>query len=282
MSILQGAILGLIQGLGEFLPISSSGHLLLTRLLMGISDGNPAFKILDILLHVGTLIPVVIVFWHEWWDMVFHPVKNKTLLLLFLASLPTLAFYVLFDFDMFDNGWFLGPSFMITAVMLLLTDFMSKRSRSPKKKVGVVNALCMGVMQGLGLLPGVSRSGSTITGGVLSGLDRKTAAKFSFMMSAPAIVASLLVEGKHALDDHLFQYLEVAPTLIAIVVAAVSGYFAIRFMLELISRVPMAWFALYVAILGVVVLALQLAGSGLVPGFHIPDATLGALRSFFG
>lgn len=270
MDIIQGAILGLIQGLGEFLPISSSGHLLLTRMLLGISDGNPAFKILDILLHVGTLIPVVIVFWHDWWDMLFHPIKNKTLSLLFLASLPTLLFYVVLDMDVFDSGWLLGPSFMLTAILLLLTDAMSRRGKGAEK-VGVGHALAMGFMQGLGLLPGVSRSGSTIAGGVMAGLDRKAAAKFSFMMSAPAIVASLLVEGKHALDENLFQYLELAPTLVAIAVAAVSGYLAIRFMLNLISRVPMAWFALYVAILGVAVMALQLAGSPFVPAFGLTD-----------
>lgn len=271
MTIIQGAILGLLQGLGEFLPISSSGHLLLARLLMGIQDDNPAFRMLDILLHVGTLLPVVIVFWHEWWDMVFHPVRNKTLLLLFIASLPTLACYVVFDMDIFESGWFLGVSFLITAALLLLTDYVSARNAG-KTKVGVVSALCMGALQGLGLLPGVSRSGSTIMGGVLSGLDRKTAAKFSFMMSAPAIVASLLVEGKHAIEEHLFDHLELAPTLVAIVVAAVTGYFAIRFMLELISRIPMAWFALYVALLGLGILLLQLASSPLVPAFSLPAA----------
>lgn len=272
MTILQGIILGLVQGLGEFLPISSSGHLLLTRLIMGVSDADQSFKILDILMHVGTLLPVIILFWHDWWDMVLHPIRNKTLLLLFVACLPTLACYVLFDMDSFDNGWFLGPSFLLTALLLLLTDVVSRRQKQPRAQVGLVNALCMGLLQGLGLLPGVSRSGSTIAGGVFSGLDRKAAAKFSFMMSAPAIAASLLVEGKHALDDGLFQYISVVPTLAGIAVAAISGYFALKFMLDLISRVPMAWFALYVAILGVVVMLLQLSGSPLLPPFHAPEA----------
>lgn len=274
MSVFAGALLGLIQGLGEFLPISSSGHLLLTRLLLGIGAENQSFLIFDILLHVGTLLPVVILFWHDWWDMVLHPVKNKTLLLLFIACLPTLACYVLFDMDSFENGWFLGPSFLLTAVLLVLTDVVSRRPGHPgKQKVGVINALCMGLIQGLGLLPGVSRSGSTIAGGVFSGLDRKTAAKFSFMMSAPAIAASLLVEGKHAIEDKLFEHIAVAPTIVGIVVAAVTGYFALKFMLDLITRVPMAWFALYVAVLGLIVLILQLTGSPIVPPFHAPAAT---------
>ena len=88
MSIIQGAILGLVQGLGEFLPISSSGHVLLASMLMGV-EFNDTYKILVILLHVGTLIPALIVFWNDWIDMILHPIRNKTLLLLFLASLPS-------------------------------------------------------------------------------------------------------------------------------------------------------------------------------------------------
>ena len=97
MNILQAAILGLVQGLGEFLPISSSGHLLLSRILMGFTiDETGAYHMLDILLHVGTLIPVLIVFWKDWWAILKNPFKSKTLLLLFIASLPTLLFKVVF------------------------------------------------------------------------------------------------------------------------------------------------------------------------------------------
>ena len=94
MSILQSAFLGLIQGLGEFLPISSSGHLLLARLFLGIQTDTPAMKMLDILLHIGTLLPVLIIFRKDWIDMILHPVRNKTLLLLVIASLPTLLVYL--------------------------------------------------------------------------------------------------------------------------------------------------------------------------------------------
>ena len=95
MNVLQGALMGLIQGLGEFLPVSSSGHLLLARFFLGLEGTTPeaqsAFKVLDILLHVGTLIPLLIVFRKEWFDMILHPVKNKTFFLLVLASVPTLV-----------------------------------------------------------------------------------------------------------------------------------------------------------------------------------------------
>ncbi len=271
MNIIQGAILGLLQGLGEFLPISSSGHLLFAQLLMGMDGNDKALKLLTILLHAGTLLPIIIVFWKEWWDMILHPVKNRTLLLLFIASLPALVFYIVFDMGVFDNGWFLGVSFLITSVLLLLSEAVSRR-RAGKlaQEPGFLHAICMGVMQGLGLLPGVSRSGSTISGGLLSGLDRKAAAKFSFMMSAPAVLGSLLVEGKHALDDGLFAHLALAPTVVGVLVAAVTGYLAIRWMLKIIARVPLTWFALYVAVIGLIYLVLQLTGSPLVPAFAFP------------
>ena len=159
MTIIQGAVLGLVQGLGEFLPISSSGHLVLARLLMGIGSEDPAFKMLDILLHVGTLIPILIIFWKDWLDLIRHPIRNRTLLLLFLASLPTLAVYLIFDLDVFDNGWFLGVAFLITAGLLTATDLIHAHRDHGKKEVGVLNALCMGIMQGFGLMPGISRSG---------------------------------------------------------------------------------------------------------------------------
>lgn len=268
MSIWQAALLGLVQGLGEFLPISSSGHLLLAQLLMGFDRTNPAYLLLDILLHVGTLAPIVIVFWKDWWGMLCHPVKNMKLWgMLILASIPALAAHVLGLDDGFETGWFLGVSFLLTGVFLLVTDHMAARRRAAADKPGFLQALVMGCMQAIALLPGVSRSGSTITGGVLSGLNKKAAAKFSFMMSAPAIAGSLLLEGKDAIEEGLFAHFDALPVLVGILVAAVSGYLAIRFMLDLISRVSLGWFALYVALLGLLFLVLQLTGNPLVPPF---------------
>lgn len=284
MNVFETAILGLIQGLGEFLPISSSGHLMLARFLLGIQGSTPeaesAFKVFDILLHVGTLIPLLIVFWKDWMDMLRHPVKNRTLLYLFIASVPTLAIYmaakVLFKdvdgFSVFDSGWFLGVSFLITAFFLLLCDLVSSRRGASARKFGPLQAVLMGVFQGLGLMPGVSRSGSTIFGGILAGLDKKKAASFSFMMSAPAIVGSLLMEGKDALEAGDFAYIELVPVLVGILVAAVSGFLALRFMLKIVSTVPLSWFALYVAVIGILFLVFQLAGAPFVPAFRIPAA----------
>lgn len=282
MNVLQGALMGLIQGLGEFLPVSSSGHLLLARFFLGLEGTTPeaqsAFKVLDILLHVGTLIPLLIVFRKEWFDMILHPVKNRTFFLLVLASVPTLVIYlaakILFPdvdgFDVFNNGWFLGASFLITALFLLICDYVSSRRPASDRNVGPVHAVVMGIFQGAGLLPGISRSGSTIFGGVLSGLDKKRAASFSFMMSAPAILGSLIMEGKDALEAGDFSFIQPVPAIVGVLVAAVCGYFALRFMLRIVSTVPFSAFALYVALIGIIYLALQLSGSSLLPAFAVP------------
>ena len=279
MSILQSAFLGLLQGLGEFLPISSSGHLLLFRLFLGIQTDTPAMKMLDILLHIGTLIPVLIIFRKDWFDMILHPVRNKTLLLLIIASLPTLAIYLaakkLFPavngFSVFDNGWFLGTSFLITALFLLLCDRISSREKSRNAgKVGIIQSVVMGIFQGIGMIPGISRSGSTILGGVSTGLNKTNAAKFSFMMSAPAILGSLLMEGKDAISEGYISEISLFPAVVGIIVAALIGWLSIRFMLKVIGRVPLAWFALYLAVIGIIYLVLQLTGSPIVPAFSIP------------
>jgi len=277
MTTLQAVILGLVQGLAEFLPISSSGHLILTRALLGISDAaanSGAYMMLDILLHAGTLVAVLVVFWKDWWEILKNPFRSKTLLLLFIASLPALGVAVLLDdlLDTFFTGWFLGVSFLVTAFFMFIAETVSRKMRSKAhREVGFKNAIVMGIMQAIALQPGVSRSGSTLLGGVSSGLDRKHAAKFAFMMSAPAIVGSLLIEGYSAYKDNLFASLELVPTLVGMLVAAVSGYLAIRFMLKLISRISLNWFALYVALIGIAVLLLQMSGFTGLPAFELPQ-----------
>jgi len=282
MSIVQSLILGVIQGLGEFLPISSSGHLLLARIFFGIQTDTPAMKMLDILLHVGTLLPVLIVFRKEWVDMILHPIRNRTLILLIVASVPTLAIYLLakkfivvngFEgFAIFDSGWFLGVSFLITALFLLLCDFFASRKKPKEKKVGFLQAIVMGLFQGIGMIPGVSRSGSTILGGTAAGLSKTLAAKFSFMMSAPAILGSLLMEGKDAVEEGYISQIELIPTVVGVIAAAVVGYLAIRFMLRIIAKVPLCWFALYLAVIGVAFLVFQFLGLLNVPPFAVPAA----------
>lgn len=264
MSILEGAFFGLMQGLAEFLPISSSGHLNLLHALFGVNMEHQL--LFNILLHVATLAAVGIVFWKDWADMLLHPVKNRTLLLLFIASLPALAAKMLFD-DALDyaevHNTYLGLCFLLTGIMLWLTQKLSVRhaaAKTEKKEVGVKEALVMGCLQAVGMLPGVSRSGSTIFGGVSARLDRSVAAKFSFMMSAPAIVAGMLSEGMDALESGISFGGELPAILVGMLVAFVAGYLSIRFFMKLISRVSLNGFAIYVTALGILVIILQLTG----------------------
>ncbi len=281
MSILEGALLGILQGLAEFLPISSSGHLNLFQALLHIELDNQL--LFNILLHVGTLVAVAVVFWKDWIDMLLHPIKNRTLLLLFIASLPALAAKILFD-DLLDYAEshisLLGICFLITGLMLVLTQCLSRRQEAKgtaKDRVGIPEALVMGCLQAVGMLPGISRSGSTIFGGVCARVNREAAAKFSFMMSAPAIVGSLLVEGKDALEAGVSFAGDWPAILVGMVLAAVVGYLSIRFFLKLIANAKLEGFALYVTLVGVIVILLHTLG--IITDAPVADATLALLGS---
>lgn len=281
LSPLQAALLGLVQGLAEFLPISSSGHLNLIQALFKLDLEHQL--LFNILLHVGSLVAVLAVFWKDWLHMLMHPVKDKTLLLLILASLPALAAKLLLG-DTLDyletHNEFLGVCFLLTGLLLMLAQWLSTRNqrlRAETGDVGALHALAMGCMQAVGMLPGVSRSGSTLFGGVASHLNREAAARFSFMMSLPAILASFASEGYTAVKaGALSQGVDWLPILLGMAVAAVSGYLAIRFMLRIISKISLNWFALYVILLGILVIVLQATGviagvpTGAVAGLPMP------------
>lgn len=265
MGVVKASILGLVQGLCEFLPVSSSGHLNLFEILLKVDMEQQL--LFNILLHMGTLIAVLAVFWREWLHMILHPIKDKTLLLLVIASLPALAAKLVFgdqlDALAVDNA-LLGVSFLFTGLLLVLTQWLSQRylrAGKQKEQVGVGHAIAMGCLQAVGMLPGVSRSGATLFGGVASGLNRKAAARFSFMMSLPAILASFFSEGYDAYKaGALSQLGDWTAILAGMAVAAVSGYLAIRFFLHIITKASLNWFALYVVVLGIAVIYLQGAG----------------------
>ena len=281
MSFLFSALMGIVQGLSEFLPVSSSGHLIVAEKLLGLfgmksSDDSLAFAVM---LHLGTLIAVVAIFWRDWVDMLLHPIKNRTLLMLFMASLPALVVAVVLGdkLEILFEGWFLGISFLITAVFLVVLEWLDrKRDSTGLETVNIKDALIMGSFQAVALLPGVSRSGSTLLGGVSSGLSRAAAAKFSFMMSAPAILGSFLMEGKNAIEQGGLSSLFDANTLIGLVFAAVSGFLAIRYMLKLIQRISFYRFAVYVGIIGVLVIIMQLTGFAGFPSLTLPGSMPGA------
>lgn len=250
MHILESIVLGIVQGLTEFLPVSSSGHLVLLQNIFGISEPQLFF---DTMLHLGTLFAVVLVMWKNIVDLIKHPF-SKTMLYLIIATIPAVLFAVFFkDFvEGTFSGMYLGYGFLFTACVLSLSEILSKRIRT-KKSIGAGSSAAMGLMQAVAIFPGVSRAGSTIAGGLACGIDRKKAASFSFLMSIPVILGSVVLQGYQVLSDSSIQ-IEWLPTIIGTVCAAISGYFAVKFMLALISKKRLYGFAIYVAILGVFVL----------------------------
>ena len=194
-AIWQSIVLGTVQGLTEFLPVSSSGHLALLHRILGTDfGGNSLF--FDIMLHVGTLVAVIAVLWRDILDLFKKPFK--TLLILIVATIPAGVVGLLFNGWIEDvtNGQYgvilLTCCFAFTAVLLLVTEHVAKK-RQQAQPFGWKHGISMGLMQAVALFPGISRSGSTICAGVLSGAERKSVAHFSFLMSIPVILGSALV-----------------------------------------------------------------------------------------
>ena len=277
MYFLIAAFLGLVQGLCEFLPVSSSGHLALFSTLtnnVGAEFGTPFFTVM---LHVATLIAVLIVYREQVLAILRHPIQPLTLYLI-IATLPTVAVaLILKKWDALDK-WLdennlLGVCFLLTAIILTVSELMSRRRKATKsiKTMRWTDALVIGGMQAVGVLPGVSRSGATIAGALGMRLDRKSAADFSFLLSIPAILGGLVLElyklvKEPAALDLTFSF--GAALLLAMLVAAISGYFAVRFMIRLITKKGLLGFAIYTAVLGVIVLVLQFSrtlGFGFTP-----------------
>jgi undecaprenyl-diphosphatase len=249
MSILEAIVLGIVQGLTEFLPVSSSGHLVLLQNVFGFSEPQLFF---DTMLHLGTLVAVVIVMRNEIIDLFKKPFH--TLGYLVIATIPAVIVALLLN-DFVEGafaGTYLGYGFLFTAVVLTLSEVLSKRRRQKRRSIGAGSAAVMGLMQAIAIFPGVSRSGSSIAGGLASGLDRKKAATFSFLMSIPVILGSVLLQGYKIVGSNIS--VDWAPTIIGAICAAISGYFAVRFMLALIQKKRLYGFAVYVLILGIFVL----------------------------
>ena len=249
MNPLIAAILGLVQGLCEFLPVSSSGHLVLLQNIFGIEEGALFF---DTMLHIGTLIAVFAVYRKTIWALLKKPFQKLTAMLV-IATLATVAVTLLLGdrLESIFGGEFLGIGFLLTAVILTVNDKMAKGKNSISA-MKPLSALGVGLMQGVAILPGVSRSGSTITGARLFGLDKDSAAEFSFLLSIPAILGSLVLQLPDVIREGV-PHMGWGSILIGTVVAAASGYFAIRWMLRLIKEKSLRGFAVYVGILGLLV-----------------------------
>ena len=267
MTEFQALVLGLIQGLSEFLPISSSAHLALTPWFFGWQPGGLAF---DVSLHIGTLVAVAWYFRREWVALTQSAISIvrqrsvKTtdewrLIYLIVATIPAaIAGFLLEDLaeTAFRSPRLIAINLMVMGVLLWAVDRFSRMDR-PLDRMRFKDAFSIGVIQCLALLPGVSRSGSTITGGRLLGFDRQAAAVFSFLMSFPVTLAAAVLKAPDAFTPGT----EATTIFIGIAAAAVSSWLAISVLLRFVSKHSFGVFAAYRLVLGAIVL-LTLAARG--------------------
>ncbi len=258
MTLLEAIILGLVQGLTEFLPVSSSGHLVLAQKLMGVSEEGVTF---EVMVHFGTLLSVMIYFWKPLWRMtlsIMPPFKEdlareRTMIfLLGIASIP--AAFVGFSplGDIFE-GVYQKPEIvalllLVTGALLFIPRFIVRKGGGSDKPIGIGAAIAMGIGQAFAILPGISRSGSTIVSGMLSRVKSSDAAEFSFLMAIPAIAAAAVMK--------LRDISEIDPTLlnhylIGTFVAFASGLAAIYSVLTAIRKGKFEYFGIYCFVAGI-------------------------------
>lgn len=272
MTILDSFILGLIQGISEFLPISSSGHLSIADKLMKSGAESPlAF---NILLHVATLAAVFAVYYKDIWEMIkafFGMFKDlftgkglrlkeytyrKLIVLLIVGTIPATVSAFLFG-DIIENPalWQIGIFLFITAILLFVSEKLSS-GKTDLEEMSYKQAIGTGCFQALGVLPGISRSGSTIVGGLFSNLNRKTAVRFSFLLSIPAILGSLVLEVKDMFSAES-SLPGVPQIIVGMITAAVSGYLSIRFLLKIVEKSKLSYFSIYCIAAGILAIILN-------------------------
>lgn len=275
MTYFEAIILGLVQGLAEFLPISSSGHLALIQGLFGIE--GESVLLFAVLLHVGTLVSVFICYWKDIWELLVElvvtvkdlctgnglrlderPVRKLGVMII-VATIPTGIIGLLFN-DIFEGLYSsfvaIGIGFIITGVLMFLAERMGGANRGIEN-MNFRNALFIGTLQGIAICPGISRSGSTLIGGLTTGLRREFAVKFAFLISIPSILGSVVLEVPDAVKAGLDPGLA-GPIVVGMLVAAVSGFVAIKTMIKIVSDKKLSYFSYYVWALGVVTIVLGL------------------------
>ncbi|MDE5667831.1 MAG: undecaprenyl-diphosphate phosphatase [Clostridia bacterium] len=266
MEIWQAAILGLVQGLTEFLPVSSSGHIAFFNAVFN-TDADVMF--FTLILHLGTLVAVCVIFWKDIIALFKKPFK--TLGLLVLATIPAAVVGVAIEFCGLDEillarncvGIVLCVFFLVTAVLLFVTEMVAKR-RVNVLPLCIKTTVPMGVAQAFAVLPGISRSGSTICAGTLAGCNSDDVAKFSFLMSIPVILGGFLVElvlglYKGEIQQNFTDYGATLGWSVALgfIISAIAGLFAIKVMLKIIRKANYKWFSLYLVIISIASLVLH-------------------------
>lgn len=270
MSLFQAAVLALVQGFTEFLPISSSAHLALAPWLLGWRDQGLTF---DIALHFGTLAAVLIYFFRDWVEIIAHGfglstgsdpelVRNRHLLwFLAVATLPVgVAGFLLEDAveTVFRDPLIIGGMLVGVGVLMAVADRMGSRV----KKIGAVSlpdAIVVGLAQALAIVPGTSRSGITIIAGLFRGLERETAARFSFLLSTPAIAGASLKALLELLGQGGIPHPMRAAFATGVVMSAVTGCLVIRFFLRYLRCHTLKFFVAYRVVFGIIVIALALS-----------------------
>ncbi len=269
MNILQTIILGIVQGLTEFLPISSSGHLVIFKNIM--NAGSPGI-VFEIALHFGTMIAICTVFWKDIYliikDVKFSISKLKSekklseilredqhtnlFFMIIVATIPTAAIALLFEdvFEqLFHTPFLVGCMLIITGTILRFTK--NKISTKPNKnRISIISSIIIGTVQGMSITPGISRSGTTIAAATFLGVDKETAARFSFLLSIPAILGAVVTK----LDEIRGNNINLLNLIIGTVVATVVGYIALRYLINLIKRGKFYIFSYYCWIVGLLVM----------------------------
>lgn len=256
MNLINVVIIGIVQGITEFLPISSSGHLVILQNLFGINEGQLT---LDIFLHIGTVIPILIIYWQEVKDILLFKKETRRLSWLIIIGIIPTGFIGFFLKDFFV-GFFssvlnVGFMLLITGLFLYLVEkfAVSKKGLAEMKEH---NAIIIGIAQGLAIIPGISRSGTTITASIFQGLDRESAAKYSFLVSIPVIMGAGLLELKEVFDNGFTGTSNWALIITGAAVAAVTGYLAIKYLLHILKQGSLMVFAYYCWILGGLIIIL--------------------------
>ena len=275
MSLLSSILLGFIQGLTEFLPVSSSGHLAIAEHLLGMSGASDIPEFFDVLLHLGTLVAVFVAYWAEVRDMMLEffrgakdlahgttptpiPPARRMILLIIVGTLPLFVVLPIKDFveGLADNMYFVGGALLVTGCLLFASDRVRK-GRKSERSARIQDVLVVGLAQAIATCPGISRSGTTITAGCFVGFDRKFAVRYSFLMSIPAILGANILSLKDAVSAGII-WADVPVYLVGVVVAAGVGYACIRLLKMIAEKGKFGFFAYYCWAAGVVTLIFTL------------------------
>lgn len=275
MSLLSAILLGLIQGVTEFLPISSSGHLAIAENLLHMSGSSEVPGFFDVLLHLGTLVAVFIAYWSDIREMVIElfygvrdlaqrstptpaPPARRLILLIIVGTLPLFAVLPIKDAveSLSGNMYFVAGALLVTGCLLFASDRV-RPGRKTEKSATLLDVLLVGVAQAIATCPGISRSGTTITAGCFVGFDRRFAVRYSFLMSIPAILGANILSLKDAVTDIIWA--DVPVYLVGVAVAAAVGYVCIRLLKMIADKGKFGFFAYYCWAVGIVTLILTLA-----------------------